>query len=49
MKPVRTLDLSCVKELKSGDTFVDLRNVYEPVSMVQEGLACHCVGRPVSG
>lgn len=43
----RGLNLEKVKGLMKGDVFVDLRNVYEPVTMQDAGFDYYCVGRPV--
>jgi len=41
----RGLDLSQVRERMRGNTFVDLRNVYEPDEMRRAGFDYTCVGR----
>jgi UDPglucose 6-dehydrogenase len=41
----RGLDLKRVLELMRGNTFIDLRNVYEPADMRSAGFAYTCVGR----
>ena len=41
----RGLDLAHVKEIMKGDTFVDLRNVYERGMIEQHGFDYTCVGR----
>ncbi len=42
----RALDLERVKQLLSGPVIVDLRNIYEPQSMVAAGFRYFSVGRP---
>ncbi len=44
----RALDLDRVKSLMRTPVMVDLRNVYEPKTMVENGFAYHCIGRPRS-
>ena len=41
----RGLDIDEMRRRMRGDTFVDLRNVYEPEEMRRAGLDYHCVGR----
>lgn len=41
----RGLDLERVKGLMNGRAFIDLRNVYEPESMIAQGFEYTCVGR----
>jgi UDPglucose 6-dehydrogenase len=41
----RGLDLAHVKQLMTGDAFVDLRNVYEPERMHELGFRYMCIGR----
>ncbi len=41
----RGLDLEEMRSRMRGDTFIDLRNVYEPDEMRRVGLDYHCVGR----
>lgn len=41
----RGLDLDRVRGLMKGKTFIDLRNVYEPVIMSRHGFEYSCVGR----
>jgi UDPglucose 6-dehydrogenase len=41
----RGLDLAQVKAMMKGDTFIDLRNVYERETMEKLGFDYHCVGR----
>ncbi len=41
----RGLDISLIKEKMSGNTFIDLRNVYEPDTMKANGFNYVCVGR----
>ena len=41
----RDLDLSRVRERMRGNTFIDLRNVYEPTKMQTAGFEYVCVGR----
>ena len=45
----RALDLDRVKSLMRAPVMVDLRNVYEPKTMVEHGFTYHCIGRPRSG
>lgn len=42
----RALDLKRVKSLLKKPVMIDLRNIYEPVSMSELGFEYHCVGRP---
>lgn len=42
----RALDLNRFKTLAKAPVFVDLRNVYEPADMAQQGIAYTSVGRP---
>jgi len=44
----RNLDLERIKEALTTPTFVDLRNVYNPVRMVEAGFNYHSIGRPLS-
>ena len=44
----RGLDLRRVRTLMKGNVFVDLRNVYEPEIMANEGFSYVCVGRQLS-
>ena len=41
----RGLDMAEVKQRMKGNTFIDLRNVYEPEAMEQYGFLYTCVGR----
>jgi UDPglucose 6-dehydrogenase len=41
----RGLSMKRIKEKMSGNVFVDLRNVYEPEHMRDNGFAYFCVGR----
>ena len=41
----RGLDLKQIRQRMRGNAFIDLRNVYEPVSMKQAGFEYVCVGR----
>ena len=41
----RGLDLPYIKKLMNGNVFVDLRNVYEPEQMLNEGFEYFCIGR----
>ncbi len=41
----RGMDLAKIRELMSGNVFIDLRNVYEPDAMLASGFDYHCVGR----
>ena len=41
----RGLNLNHLKEIMEGNTFIDLRNVYEPDIMEKAGFNYHCVGR----
>jgi len=43
----RSLDLDRVKSLMNAPVMVDLRNIYDPKDMVDNGFAYSCVGRPV--
>lgn len=43
----RGLDLVQVKQLMKGETFVDLRNVYEPERMRDLGFRYMCIGRTI--
>ncbi len=42
----RGLDLKRVRSLMKGNVFIDLRNVYEPQQMREQGFDYTCVGRP---
>jgi UDPglucose 6-dehydrogenase len=42
----RALDLKRVKSLMRAPLMVDLRNVYEPKTMREQGFVYHCIGRP---
>ncbi len=42
----RGLDLKRVRSLMKGNVFIDLRNVYEPQQMRDQGFDYTCVGRP---
>ncbi len=42
----RGLDLKRVRSLMKGNVFIDLRNVYEPRQMRDQGFEYTCVGRP---
>ncbi len=42
----RGLDLKRVRSLMKGNIFIDLRNVYEPRQMRDQGFDYTCVGRP---
>jgi UDPglucose 6-dehydrogenase len=42
----RGLDLTRVRQIMRGNTFIDLRNVYEPQQMRALGFEYVCVGRP---
>ncbi len=44
----RNLDLDRLKQTLTTPTFVDLRNVYNPVRMVEAGFNYHSIGRPLS-
>jgi len=44
----RNLDLERIKQTLTTPTFVDLRNVYNPVRMKEAGFNYHSVGRPLS-
>ncbi|MEO5356137.1 MAG: UDP-glucose/GDP-mannose dehydrogenase family protein [Nitrospirae bacterium YQR-1] len=41
----RNLDLKCIKELMAGPYFFDLRNVYEPKKLTEQGFIHFSVGR----
>ena len=41
----RGLDMEKIRKMMRGNTFVDLRNVYEPNDMKMSGFEYHCVGR----
>lgn len=41
----RGLQMQRVKELMAGNTFIDLRNVYQPPQMKALGFNYHCVGK----
>ena len=41
----RGLDLERIKEIMKGNTFIDLRNVYEKATMIKQGFNYHCIGR----
>ena len=41
----RGMDLGRIKEIMSGNVFIDLRNVYEPEAMGEAGFDYVCVGR----
>ena len=41
----RGLDLDRIKNIMRGNVFIDLRNVYEPSMMRENGFDYHCVGR----
>lgn len=41
----RGLDLGRMRALMRGSVFIDLRNVYEPVTMRELGFAYSCIGR----
>jgi UDPglucose 6-dehydrogenase len=41
----RGLDLGRMKELMRGNTFIDLRNVYERSQLAESGFEYFCVGR----
>ena len=43
----RSLDLDRVKSLMKAPVVVDLRNIYEPKTMAEEGFVYSCVGRAV--
>ena len=42
----RALDMKRVKSLLKKPVMVDLRNIYEPNDMIDDGFEYHCVGRP---
>lgn len=42
----RSLDLDRVKALMAAPVVVDLRNIYDPKAMAEQGFAYSCVGRP---
>ncbi|GAB4358340.1 MAG: UDP-glucose/GDP-mannose dehydrogenase family protein [Immundisolibacter sp.] len=42
----RGLDLNELKRRMAGRVVVDLRNIYDPRRMADEGFEYHCVGRP---
>jgi UDPglucose 6-dehydrogenase len=42
----RALDLDRVKSLMKSPVMVDLRNVYDPAAMIQNGFAYTSIGRP---
>ena len=44
----RNLDLDRIKQSLTTPTFIDLRNVYNPVRMVKAGFDYHSIGRPLS-
>lgn len=44
----RELDLKRIKSAMGGDCFFDLRNVYEPEHLLNEGFRYYCVGRSQS-
>ncbi|MFD2206221.1 UDP-glucose dehydrogenase family protein [Kiloniella antarctica] len=44
----RRLDLSRVKSLLSSPVMIDLRNIYNPDEMKEEGFEYLCIGRPLS-
>ena len=41
----RALDFRRIKELLKSPVFIDLRNVYRPTSMAEQGFAYHSIGR----
>lgn len=41
----RALDFRRIKELLKSPVFIDLRNVYRPASMAEQGFAYHSIGR----
>lgn len=43
----RALDLKRVKSLMKSPVMVDLRNVYRPDDMIEEGFDYHSIGRPI--
>ena len=43
----RGLDFERLRQQMKGTVFVDLRNVYEPVAMRNNGFTCTCIGRQV--
>ncbi len=45
----RALDLGRVKSLLKQPVMIDLRNIYDPVEMAQEGFVYVSIGRPVVG
>jgi len=44
----RALDFRRVKELLTAPVFIDLRNVYRPAMMKEQGFSYHSIGRPVN-
>jgi len=42
----RALDLARVKSAMRQPLMVDLRNVYDPKDMADDGFVYHCIGRP---
>ncbi|MBM86485.1 MAG: UDP-glucose 6-dehydrogenase [Rhodospirillaceae bacterium] len=42
----RSLDLERVKSLMKSPVMIDLRNIYNPVEMVESGFDYTCIGRP---
>jgi len=44
-KDYQCLDLDRLKEIMRGNTFVDLRNVYEKTQLTNLGFSYTCVGR----
>ena len=45
----RALNLTRVKSLLKSPVIVDLRNVYEPETLVDAGFRYSCIGRPTVG
>ncbi|KAF0146524.1 MAG: UDPglucose 6-dehydrogenase [Rhodospirillaceae bacterium] len=45
----RSLDLVRMRALLKEPVIVDLRNIYDPLEMVQAGFRYSCLGRPFSG
>ncbi|MHA1108496.1 MAG: UDP-glucose 6-dehydrogenase, partial [Alphaproteobacteria bacterium] len=45
----RALDLGRVKSLLNQPVMVDLRNIYDPAEMAQEGFVYVSIGRPPVG
>jgi UDPglucose 6-dehydrogenase len=41
----RAMKLADIKQKMSGNVFIDLRNVYEPLQMQEAGFEYYCVGR----